>query len=70
MERAKALASVAKVVAAMQNARVNQSKFRLELEAKVKAAADQISGIAKASGLSSEAVAAIRERVLGITKAA
>jgi hypothetical protein len=69
LEKMSAMSLVAKNIATLSRARVNQSKFRIEFEAKLKLEADAIAGIAKVNGLGDEAVNAIRERVLGISKA-
>lgn len=69
MEKVGLMSLAAKNIATLSRARVNQSKFRREVEAAAKAAADAVAGIARAGGLSEEAIGTIRARVLGISKA-
>lgn len=64
--RMEAMSKAAKNIAALSRARVNQSKFRLEIEARVKAAADKVDKLAKKGGLSSQTAAEIRRTILGI----
>lgn len=49
---------------------VRQRKFRHEVEARAKAAADSVARIAKSGGLSAAQVSEIRSQILGITKRA
>ena len=66
-ERIGLLSSAAKNIATLARASVNQKKFRLELQAKVDAAAAAVEKVAKSSGLSDDAADAIRKHILGIT---
>jgi hypothetical protein len=67
----KLLANVAKSVSTLSRARVNQSKWRQDVEAKVKAAADNVANKLKAKGgLTDDAIAEIRRSILGIAKPA
>ena len=61
------LSSAAKNIATLARASVNQKKFRLEVQARVEAAASAAEKIAKKGGLSPEAAAEIRKSILGIT---
>lgn len=61
------LSSAAKNIATLARASVNQKKFRLEVQARVEAAATAAEKIAKKGGLSPEAAAEIRKSILGIT---
>jgi hypothetical protein len=70
LDKVAAMSHAAKNIATLSRARVNQSKFRLEVEAKAKAAADAVATIAKAGGLSADSIHSIRQQILGITKAA
>lgn len=54
----------------LSRARVNQAKWRAEVEAKVKEAADAVAKIAKTGGLQASQVNEIRAQILGITKRA
>lgn len=67
----KLLAKVAEAVSTLSRARVNQSKWRQEIDAKVKVAADNVANKLKAKGgLSDAAIAEIRRSILGIGKPA
>ena len=66
--RLKIMASVAKSVSTLSRARVNQAKWRDELEEKAKAAADKVANLAKKGGASAKTIREIREQILGITK--
>ena len=68
VDRIKLLRGVGKTAAEMSRARVNQTKWRHEVEAKAKAAADSVAKIAKQGGASPDTIRAIREQILGITK--
>lgn len=61
------LSSAAKNIATLARASVNQKRFRLEVQARVEAAASAAEKIAKKGGLSPEAAAEIRKSILGIT---
>lgn len=52
----------------LSRARVNQSRWRTEVEAKAKEAADAVAKIAKTGGLQKAQVDEIRAQILGITK--
>lgn len=66
--RLKQMASVAKSVSMLSRARVNQAKWRDEVDAKVKAAADKASKLAAKGGASAKTVAEIKRMVLGIVE--
>lgn len=66
--RLKLMANVAKSVSVLSRARVNQAKWREEVEAKVRSAADKAGKLAKQGGASQATVKLIREQILGITK--
>ena len=66
--RLKVMASSAKSVSMLSRARVNQAKWRDEVEAKVKAAAERAAKIAHQGGASAATIREIREQILGITK--
>lgn len=68
--RLKVMASIAKSVSMLSRARVNQAKWRDEVEAKVKAAAERASKLLKQGGASPATVRMIREQILGITQRA
>jgi len=67
VHRAKLLSAVAKNVATLSRASVNQKKHELEIRAKVEKAANAVDAIAKKGGLSQASAEAIRREVLGIT---
>lgn len=64
----KLMANVAKSVATMSRARVNQAKWRDELDARAKAAAERVAKLAKKGGASADTIREIKEHILGITK--
>ena len=66
MKRAKLLSTVAKNVATLSRASVNQKKHEIEVRGKVTAAADRAASIAKKGGLTASAVDTIRREILGI----
>lgn len=66
--RLKLMANVAKSVSVLSRARVNQAKWREEVEAKVRSAADKAGKLAKKGGASADTVRMIKEQILGITK--
>lgn len=66
VQRAKLLSAVAKNVATLSRASVNQKKHELEVRGKVQAAADAAAKIGKKGGLSTSAVDEIRREILGI----
>lgn len=65
-ERLKVLGRAAKSIAELSRASVNQKKWQVQIEAKVKATADAVEAVAKKGGLSREALDAIRRDILGI----
>ncbi len=66
--RLKLLASIGKSVATLSRARVNQAKWRDELDVRTKAAADKVAKLAKKGGADARTIAEIRESILGIVK--
>jgi hypothetical protein len=66
--RMNAMGKAATAMARITRARVYQSKHRIELETKTKAAADAVAKIAKKGGLSNEQIREIRSSILGIAK--
>lgn len=66
--RLKLLASIGKSVATLSRARVNQAKWRDELDARAKAAAERVAKLAKKGGASADTIREIKEHILGITK--
>lgn len=66
--RLKIMASVAKSVSTLSRARVNQAKWRDELDLRAKAAADKVEALAKKGGANAKTIREIREQILGITK--
>lgn len=67
-ERLGLLSSAAKNIATLARASVNQKKFRLEMQARVDAAATAIEDIAKRGGLSAKTVAEIKTKMMGIVQ--
>lgn len=67
LERLKALTKAATGIAETSRARVNQAKWRGEVEAKVKAAAEAAGKLLRKSGASATTIAEIRNGILGIT---
>lgn len=65
-ERIGLLSKAAKNIATLSRASVNQKKFRLEVQARVEAAAASVEKIARKGGLSAQSVEALRREVLGI----
>jgi hypothetical protein len=53
-------------MAKLSRARVNQAKWRTDVEAKAKSAADAVAKIAKKGGLTTAQVSEIRSSILGI----
>jgi len=68
MKRAKLLSTVAKNVATLSRASVNQKKHELEIRSKVEAAAKAAGRIAKSKGVSAEAIRRIEAEVLRIAQ--
>lgn len=67
-ERMALLSKAGTSLARLSRARVNQAKWRSEVDARAKAAADAVSKIAKKGGLDAKTVAEIRSSILGIVK--
>ncbi len=65
-ERIALLSGAAKNIATLARASVNQKKFRLEVQARIQAAAASVEKIAKKGGLSADAVQQLRREILGI----
>jgi len=65
-ERLGVLSAAAKNIATLTRASVNQKKFRHDVEARVKAAAEKVGKLAERGGLPVESVVEIRNFVLGI----
>jgi hypothetical protein len=68
LERMMAMGKAATAVARLSRARVNQARWRSEVEAKAKQAADAVARIAKKGGLTNDQVREIRANILGIVK--
>lgn len=68
--RLKLMANIAKSVSVLSRARVNQAKWRDEVDSKVRAAAEKAGKLAKQGGASAATIKQIRESILGITKRA
>jgi hypothetical protein len=66
VDRMNAMSKAAKNMAGLSRARVNQAKHRLELEARIQAAADKVSKLAKKGGLDQKTADEIRRSILGI----
>lgn len=64
--RMNSMSKAAKNMAGLSRARVNQAKHRIELEARVQAAADKVAKLAKKGGLDANTVNEIRRNILGI----
>lgn len=60
------LSTSAKNIATLTRASVNQKKFRLEVQARVEAAAAAVENIVKKGGLSADVVDKIRREILGV----
>ena len=69
MIRAKLLSVVAKNVATLSRASVNQKKHEIEMRGRMEQAADKVARLAKKAGLSKDAVDTIRREILGIAAA-
>ena len=68
VERVAVMSKAATAISRLSRARVNQAKWRGEVESKAKAAADAVSKIAKKGGLSADQITEIRSSILGIVK--
>lgn len=66
MERVAMHSKLAKNIATMSRARIAQAKWKQELEAKLKAAADKVEKLTRKGGMSEDTVAAIKKQILGI----
>lgn len=66
VERMNAMSKAAKNMAGLSRARVNQARHRIELDAKVQAAADKVAKLAKKGGMDAKTVDEIRRNILGI----
>ena len=60
------LSAAAKNIATLTRASVNQKKFRQDVQARAKAAAEQVEKIAQKGGLSPASIEALRREILGI----
>jgi hypothetical protein len=65
-ERIGLLSGAAKNIATLARASVNQKKFRMEIQAKVEAAAVAVEKIARKGGLSAASADLLRQEILGI----
>lgn len=68
VERMKVLTKVAKSLSEMSRARVNQAKWRADVETRAKAVADKAAKLAKKGGMDAKTVEEIRRSILGIVK--
>lgn len=66
-ERIALLSTAAKNIATLARASVNQKRFRLEVQERVRAAAQAVEKIATKGGLSAESVDIMRREILGIS---
>ena len=66
LERMNAMSKAAKNMAGLSRARVNQAKHRLDIEARVQAAADKVAKLAKKGGMDAKTQEEIRRSILGI----
>jgi hypothetical protein len=67
-ERLALMVSAAKHISTLSRARVNQAKWRTDVEARAKAAADKVAKIAKSGGLTPDQVQEIRRQIMGVAK--
>lgn len=67
-ERLALMVSAAKHISTLSRARVNQAKWRTDVENRAKAAADKVAKIAKSGGLKPDQVEEIRRQILGVSK--
>jgi len=67
LDRIKALTKAGTAVGEMSRARVNQSKWRAEVDARVQAAAEKVNKLHRSGGLDAKTAAEIRASILGIT---
>jgi hypothetical protein len=68
VERLGVMSESALALSRLSRARVNQSQWRLKVEAAVKEAADAVTKIARTGGLQQAQVDEIRAQILGITR--
>ena len=68
IERMGAMAEAANAASRLTRARVNQSKWRVEVDARVRAASEKVERLAKKGGLNAATVNEIRASILGIAK--
>lgn len=68
MERLKALTKAASGVAEMSRARVSQSKWSTEIDARVTAAEEKVARLVRKTGADPKTIAEIRASILGITQ--
>lgn len=68
VERMKVLTKVAKSLSEMSRARVNQAKWRADVETRAKAVAEKAAKLAKKGGMDAKTVDEIRRSILGIVK--
>lgn len=66
LERLNAMSKASKNIATLSRARVHQAKHRMELDARIQAAADKVSKLAKKGGMSAATAEEIRTAILGI----
>jgi hypothetical protein len=66
MERMGVMDKAALALSRLSRARVNQARWAVDVEARAKVAADQVSKLARQGGLSEATVAEIRASILGI----
>ena len=67
LDRLKALTKAGTSVGEMSRARVSQAKWRIDVDAKIKAAEEKITKLARKAGADPKTVAEIRATILGIT---
>lgn len=68
VERMKVLTKVAKSLSEMSRARVNQARWRTDVETRAKAVAEKAARLAKKGGMDAKTVDEIRRSILGIVK--
>lgn len=68
VKRAKLLASVARDMATAGRAQIDLKRFKSEVHIKLKSAADAVARIASKGGLTKDAVAEIRNKILGVAQ--
>lgn len=70
IDRLKVLTKVAQSMSEMSRARVNQAKWRAEVDARVRAAAEKVDKLVRKGGLSKDTADEIRANILGIGRQA